>query len=57
MGSAFIFYFSIAVIIVFMVYCKIRKEKVWNMIKKELVLLGAAMICFLILGLINNYVI
>jgi hypothetical protein len=56
MGSGLIYYFSIASIIGLSIFYKITKEKVWQKIKKELILLLISIFCFLVLGLINNYI-
>jgi len=57
MGSALIYYFSIATLIGVSLYYKIKREKVWEKIKKETILLLISISCFAILGLINNYII
>ena len=55
MCSAFIYYFSILVLIGVTVDYKIKNEKAWEIIKKETILLGISILCFLTLGLVNNY--
>jgi hypothetical protein len=57
MGSGLIYYFSIASLIGISIFYKITKEKVWHKIKRELILLLISILCFLALGLINNYII
>lgn len=54
MGSVLIYYFSILAIVGLTIYYKVKKEKAWNRIKKESLLLGLSLFCFLILGWIAN---
>lgn len=57
MGSIFVYYFSLLVLVGFVAYAKIKKEKVWYKIKPEVILLGLSILCMGGLALINNYVI
>lgn len=55
MCSALVYYFSILALIGVVIYYKIKNEKAWGIIKNEIMLFGISILCFLILGLINNY--
>ncbi|HET6224832.1 MAG TPA: hypothetical protein VFF27_01040 [Bacteroidia bacterium] len=57
MGSFMIYYFSILVFIGIAIYCKVKKERIWEVMKREVKLLGISIACMLILGLINNIII
>jgi amino acid transporter len=56
MGSFMIYYFSILVFISVAIYCKVKKEKVWQTLKREVKLFGISILCVLILAFINNCV-
>jgi hypothetical protein len=57
MCSTFIFYFSILALIGVSIYYKIKKGKVWEIIKTEMILLGMSILSFLALALVNNSVV
>ena len=54
-AAAFILYFSIPTLIIILIYLKIKKENVWNIIKKEITLLVALLISWAVVWLLNNY--
>jgi hypothetical protein len=54
-ATAFIIYFSVPVLIIVSIYCKVKKEKVWATIKKEVILLTLVILAWGLVALMNNY--
>lgn len=55
MATAFILYFSVPVLIIVSIYCKVKKEKVWATVKKEVILLALVILAWGVIAFVNNH--
>lgn len=55
MASVLILYVSVPVLIIVSIYCKVKSEKVWATVKKEVILLSLVILAWGLFAFINNY--